>query len=166
MFASKFRAYTHINREAAAKFGKGLLITAAAVALITIAALTVRLALASTALVRSDPAVEAESARWTGLAEAYAERDARRERALAADAARWTGLAELYVERAANPDRPQAADSRAGAAAQNLACPFTAEDRYTLESVYVEEAGVWLARTDRGYTGHEGGLLALRHCRP
>jgi hypothetical protein len=156
MFASLFWAYTHINRKQAAKFGNGLLITVVAVALVTIAALTVRLALASTALVRSDRAVEAEAARWTGLAEASAERDARRERALAADAARWTGLAQLYVE--------QAADSRAEAAAQNLACPFTAEDRFTLQAVYVEEAGVWLARTDTGYAGHEGGLLALSGC--
>lgn len=47
---------------------------------------------------------------------------------------------------------------------ENAACPFSAEDRDSLRGEYNAEAGVWLPRTDRGYTGVEGGLLSLMNC--
>ena len=38
---------------------------------------------------------------------------------------------------------------------------FSAMDRLSLTSVYVEEAGGWFPRTNKGSTGVEGGLLEL-----
>jgi len=52
-----------------------------------------------------------------------------------------------------------------GNSADAAQCPFTKEERRSLRAVYLKEVGVWLPRTDKGYTGFEGGLLALRFCR-
>ncbi len=38
---------------------------------------------------------------------------------------------------------------------------FSAMDRLSLTSEYVEEAGGWFLRTNKGSTGVEGGLLEL-----
>jgi hypothetical protein len=78
-------------------FRNRLLNLSVAVALGVVAVLTVRLALATTDVVtRKERAVQAEAARWTGLAEAYA--DSRSERTASAEAARWTGLAQYYLK--------------------------------------------------------------------
>jgi hypothetical protein len=56
-----------------------------------------------------------------------------------------------YLSSESNADAPQ--------------CPFTEEERRSLRAIYLKEAGIWAPRTDKGYTGVEGGLLALRFCR-
>jgi hypothetical protein len=67
-----------------------------AVVLVVLGALTVRMALATAAAVsQPERAAQAYAARWTGLAEAYADQQRSRE----ADAARWSGLAQMYAER-------------------------------------------------------------------
>jgi len=38
---------------------------------------------------------------------------------------------------------------------------FSGIDRFSLTSVYVEEAGGWFPRTNKGLTGVDGGLLDL-----
>ncbi len=58
---------------------------------------------------------------------------------------------------------PERASS--GSSAEASQCPFTEEERRSLRAVYLEQAGIWAPRTDQGYTGYEGGLLALRFCR-
>ena len=44
-------------------------------------------------------------------------------------------------------------------------CPFTDEERASIRSVYIPESrGSWL-RSDTGFIGYEGGMLALLNCR-
>lgn len=48
---------------------------------------------------------------------------------------------------------------------ETASCPFSTEDRASLRGEYSKEFGVWLPRTDRGYTGVDSGVLGLLNCR-
>jgi len=84
-------------------------------------------------------------------------------------------MAALTIRQAvATTEVVSAASSQAASAPKHLysessadapQCPFTEEERRSLRAVYLKDAGIWVARTDQGYTGFEGGLLALRFCR-
>ena len=55
-----------------------------------------------------------------------------------------------------------------GLSPDTLPCPFTAADRRSMRAVFVKEMGHSLPRDDQGYTGVEGGVLALHEpgCNP
>ena len=40
-------------------------------------------------------------------------------------------------------------------------CIWSEVDRYSIRSVYLEEFGISLPRSDSGYTGYDGGLIYL-----
>jgi hypothetical protein len=48
---------------------------------------------------------------------------------------------------------------------ETAACPFSAEERASMRGEYDAEIGIWLPRTDRGFTGVDGGVLGLLNCR-
>ncbi len=50
--------------------------------------------------------------------------------------------------------------------AGTAACPFSAQDVQSMRSEQVKDTGLWLPRTDRGFTGLEGGVLSLLNCLP
>ncbi|MGH2520900.1 MAG: hypothetical protein ACRDH2_00215 [Anaerolineales bacterium] len=76
-------------------------------------------------------------------------------------AAVTTEVVSAAASHAASAPEHFSSESSANAAQ----CPFTQEERRSQHAVYLEEAGLWMPRTDGGYTGFEGGLLALRDCR-
>jgi hypothetical protein len=87
-----------------------ILVGASAAALVVVAVMVTRMAIANAEITAAEQRIQsAYAARWTGLAEAYADRDANRQRALAADAARWTGLAQHYAETQTRRERSWAA---------------------------------------------------------
>jgi hypothetical protein len=84
------------NQEEADMFRNRFFNVAVGLGVMVAVAFTVRLALATpSAVSQPERAALAYAARWTGLAEAYADQ----QRSLEADAARWSGLAQMYEER-------------------------------------------------------------------
>jgi KDPG and KHG aldolase len=57
-----------------------------------------------------------------------------------------------------------AAMSKPAGDAPAPACAFSPINRTTIRAVYVKEIGGWLPASDAGFTGFDGGLLALRDC--
>ena len=59
---------------------------------------------------------------------------------------------------------PASRDTVSAGADQLLAadqCAILAGGRQSLRAVYVKQMGIWLPRTGSGFTGLDGGLLAL-----
>jgi hypothetical protein len=86
-------------------------------ALVLVATLTVREAMATSAILsdaeKAERAQAADTARWMAMGEYYAAVEAVQSRGRAADAARWTAMGEYYENLAMsqNLDRGRAADA-------------------------------------------------------
>ena len=70
-------------------------------------------------------------------------------------------MAVLVISQTAATAKVTASISSQAAAS---ACPFSAEELLSLRAEYQPEIGAWLAKTDSGYAGQDGGTLALLSC--
>jgi hypothetical protein len=140
-----------------------LFLGASAVALVVVAGLVTRMAIANSELAAAERrAVEAYAERWTGLAEHYAAREANRQQAASADAARWTALAQHYAEAQASRERSWAAYA---ARYNGLAAAYghPAEAQPTRERAWDAIAAAYAGRAIR-LAAESGSSATLPNC--